>query len=220
MANSNNVIPFPLDKRRPSNLQTVRLDLEQRKVMVTMSIVSVLVFASVLNSMLSKTSSTQNVSVVESISQRSIASVDASEGTEGRQVDRMIASYGRAPKPIEHLMFGELKGQYQVEIKDQRSLKVAWPSGMTATPVEIKDRLHFLMRNREALPIEFASISHRQDQSLGARAPTGESSSSGATNSKWIDAYDLKDESGKVIARANFETDALNHLYSFAIEIL
>lgn len=178
MSNENNVIEFPkkpeTEPAKPQKMSALSFDLENRKVMISGSIASILVVMTLLNSALFTDPS--QVEQVGTQNGRSIASVGEVHRntnwehqlakTLNKKVKRGIASIGRSPSQQEKFRIGELEGKYSVSFSGDALRSVRFVAGIQSSeePKYIIDRHEFLKRHRDLLPIEFKKVSLQRSE--------------------------------------------------------
>ena len=157
----------PLEKLKGMR---VRLDLEQAKVAIPMSLLSILAVVTMLNSQMFSAPQSAviqsrdlaSVSEPTEGASRGIASVPTGTSAEEDSLVRRLgeeglsagSTLGRKPTALESFTLGALEGQYDVMLDGQkvRALTLS-PS---AKPVEFGDQ--FLSQHREFLPANFDKV--------------------------------------------------------------
>lgn len=151
---------------RLKNLK-VRLDLEQAKIAVSTSLLSVVLLVTLANNNLLVTSVQPERADRASRGIASVASVtevvpNAAENS--RMVKELAnralsagASIGHKPSNVENLAFGILEGKYAVRLQDGKLSEIEYNSGdvVGSDPKAIKDVATFLETQRELLPVAY-----------------------------------------------------------------
>lgn len=153
----------PLEKLKGMR---VRLDLEQAKVAIPMSLLSILAVVTMLNSQMFSAPQTAAIQsrdlASEGVPARGIASLPTGTSAEEDSLVRRLgeeglsagSTLGRKPTALERFTLGALEGQYDVMLDGEkvRALTLS-PS---ARPVAFGDK--FLDQHREFLPAQFDKV--------------------------------------------------------------
>lgn len=153
-------------KQSSSPLQKlkVRLDLEQAKVAIPASIMSILVVVTLANSRLLNGEATVESAPLASegtvIQSRGIASVPTGTSDEEDRLVKEMASrslteaaaIGRRPSALEKFAFEQLEGKYAVRVNDGKISELQLSPG-SANPIQFDTS--FLEKNRSLLPVSY-----------------------------------------------------------------
>ncbi len=196
---SKNVIQFPSKARsRPTSQGKTRYDLEQKKVLISASLFSIVLVVSLANRVLLRSNS-------EVVNQRSLASVDGvstmnsqweKSVAQSLSSNRAPASVGQSPAAMDQLRVGTLQGKYMVRFENGKITEIE--SDSKELP-EFAGSKEFLDEQRELINAKFSSAVLTDKQ---------------ISTTKVVESYDLMD-STKVVATADFEMDISGHLVHF-----
>lgn len=228
MASDNNIIRFPGKKQKPSlkpvsqnETSKARFDLEQRKVLVSASLVSIVLVVTFANQVLMRDSVNTPARVAMNIPTRSLASVQSGGALEARRDQttwekqvahelgqtegRLPASLGRTPSAEEKLQYGLLEGKYSVQFHEGKISEIQFGAeSIGSSPTFFKDAEKFLKVNRSLLPFQFDRLV------LNSRT---------AEQTKVVEKYDVLLTDQKV-GRADFELDSFGRLLSLKLSSL
>jgi hypothetical protein len=182
----------------------VRFDLEQAKLAVSTSLLSIVLLVTLANNNI-MTRITVEEKTTEFAS-RSIASVP--EATVSPELVTSLAqrdlsdaaAVGRKPSSLEQLRFGTLEGKYAVRLQQDGKLSEIEFSDSVASgdrPKHIESFSHFLEANRELLPVDF-------EKSVKV---SSERAADGAT-----EVYQLVNRVSMPLAKVQVKTDAAGRL--------
>lgn len=153
----------PLEKLKGMR---VRLDLEQAKVAIPMSLLSILAVVTMLNSQMfsgPRSASVQSRDLAsEAVPSRGIASVPTGTSAEEDSLVRRLgqeglskgSALGRKPTALQRFTLGALEGQYDVMLDGEKVR--ALTLSPAARPVAFGDK--FLDQHREFLPAQFDKV--------------------------------------------------------------
>lgn len=151
---SDNVIQFPKE-------QAVRVRLQerntQRRSVLALSILSVLMLSVISNQWLTKSSEQTRSRGIASIGEVAVSNVkwehelantlSNAKGLSGTLAERVSLR--------DELVFGELEGRYGVRIKDGRVESLEYTAREGETALNLKNRAAFLMKYRSVLSVSF-----------------------------------------------------------------
>lgn len=151
---NDNVIQFPKE-------QAVRVRLQerntQRRSVLALSILSVLMLSVISNQWLTKSSEQAHSRGIASVGEVTISNVkwehelantlSSAKGVSGNMAER--------PSLRDELVFGELEGRYGVRIKDGRVESLEYTAREGESALGLKDRSAFLMKYRSVLAVNF-----------------------------------------------------------------
>jgi hypothetical protein len=214
-ANLDNVIDMteriqePDFKLRLKNLK-VRFDLEQAKIAISTSLLSIVVLVTMANNNLLSTNLESGMSTQAS---RGIASVptgttDAEDNfihELGHHELTSAAGLGHKSSALDELTMGTLEGKYSVKIRDGKVSTLEFSATDTAPdakPTLISDLTSFLDANRALLPVEYS-----RSLKVGREA-RGES---------FTETYQLVDRVSKPVGRVQFVVDAQGRLLAMHV---
>lgn len=221
-----NVIPFPKQyKSNRVNLSQTetktRYDLEQRKVLVSASLVSIILAVSFANRMMFREAEMISANSRNHVAheQRSLASIDGISPMEAihrntpwetsvaqdlAKVDgRKPSSLGRTPTVEEKLRFGFLEGKYMVRFEDGKLQAIEFSgASVEESPKYLNGARSFLEGHRDLMPVDFHGVLLSNKKIL----PT-----------KVLETYDLVDQE-KTVGRADFELDVYGRLLTFRVQ--
>ncbi|MGE3974942.1 MAG: hypothetical protein AB7F59_10490 [Bdellovibrionales bacterium] len=155
----------------------VRHDLEQRKVLVSASLVSVLAAVIIANQTLLKKQDTHS-------SSRSLASAERFERVDADQLawqkklaheladskgQRELASLGRPPNAFDQLRFGFFEGKYSFQLEHGKIKEVNFvDSGVSGDrPKYINDVNSFLVENKSSFYIDYSKVEKGLEEHIG-----------------------------------------------------
>lgn len=148
------------DNEKLKSLKT-KADLENVKLVISTSLLSVLILATVANSNLMSESQS------ETSKSRGVASVQTGTSAwEDRLAEKLAqtslreeASVGRAPSSTEQFTFGALEGKYAVRFENGkvREFEFANPQS-EQRPIVVVDRAAFLKSYSAVLPVQFDKV--------------------------------------------------------------
>lgn len=206
--NNNKVIPFPKDKLKKTATATVRLDLEQKKIMVSASLVSAIFITVVVNAIMFQRQSDRPLRMISKVeNSRAIASVSGPIADQFLVGQRDLASYGRKPRDIEQLIFGELAGKYRVQYENDKVSQINWSESgarQNEKPTLLKDRIEFLEKHRGIWPVSFEDV-----KLLGTKTVSVDRVS---------EEYALYSKAEAPVAHVKFLVDQKGQLYSMIVE--
>lgn len=199
-----------LEQRRVKNTDTEKLktlkakaDLENVKLVISTSLLSVLILATVANSNFFSTESQS-----ETRQSRGVASAQTGTSAwEDRLAEKLAvtslreeATIGRAPSSTEHFTFGALEGKYAVRFENGkvREFEFADPQS-EQHPIVVVDRAAFLKSYSSVLPVKFASVVLTE--------VTKEASTT-------FERYNLVDAKGLFVGTVEFRLDSTNRVLS------
>ncbi len=201
MDSNNNVVML----KNPNGFRRarMRLELNQKKVAITASIISISFIVALTNQQLLNN---QNTS-------RTIAS--ASLGDQSWQFDlaqklandtkRDIASVGTKPNEIDQLRFGFLEGKYSLRFEEGGLKEIQFSDKESGDrPKYIEDKEAFLNSNKNLFKVGYRQIKKAESRDVANQ-----------TDSSNVEVYDMIDEHNKIIAKAEFYTDTSGRLMTF-----
>ncbi|MES2856728.1 MAG: hypothetical protein V4692_12730 [Bdellovibrionota bacterium] len=158
----NNVIDMtermqePDQKARLKSLK-VRFDLEQAKVGLSASLLSIVFLVTIANNGLLKSAAAPEVS------QRGIASVPTGTSDAEDSLVRDLARrelgqnsiVGKKPTELESLAFGMLEGKYAVRLENGKLRELVFSNNSDTAPKHISDLAEFIDSNKALLPVQF-----------------------------------------------------------------
>lgn len=153
-----------------------RLDVEQAKIAVSTSLISIVVLATFANNSIwtTETRGSANSSSIamRSNEDRGIASVSATGLADSeRAVTRELArreldsrsTLGRRPSSLDELALGFLEGKYSMRLERGKIQSLEFASGgATSDEPKYVDRVRFLEQMRELLPVRFDRLAKGQ----------------------------------------------------------
>lgn len=202
-----NVIDF--EQRRAKKIDSEKLkslkgkaEIENVKLVVSTSLLSVLILATLANSnMLSGSHS-------ETTQSRGVASVQTGTSAwEDRLAEKLAstslkqeAEIGRTPSSTEQFTFGALEGKYAVRFENGkvRELEFANPQS-EQHPIIVVDRAAFLKSYGSVLPVQFEKV---------------EKVDSTQESAQTLEHYNLLDANGHFVGAVEFTLDSTNRLLS------
>jgi len=209
MDKDGNVIEFPRQKRlfKPVRGKKVRFDLEEKRVLVSASLVSILVLFTLVNFSI-------GTSFVETQDPNGPAR-DLAYVASGKKVDKewetglikRLSSFGRSqrttagarPTALEKFSYGVLGGKYVVRFENGKvhELEFSQPEGSNGNPKYIGDRVTFLLQNRPFWPVSFKKMVRVKE---------------GFKLGKVLEIYNLLDAEKGVVGQVEFRLDAFGRL--------
>lgn len=184
----------------------MKLEVTQKKVAITASIVSIAFIVALINQQLLKSQT----------SGRGIASVQDSAGISmawqydlakklSRETRRDLASLGSRPNEMDQLRFGVLEGKYALHF-DQGSLALIEFSEKESgeRPKYIEDKEAFLKNYKNLFKVAFKDVKR-----------TATDTSNSETKQ---DTFELLDEYNKVMAKASFVSDQYGRVLSMKMD--
>lgn len=217
--NQSNVIFFPL-RRHISRLKTetlVHLDQEQRRVIVSAIMLSILFFVTLMNdSILSHPDAVVPMRASRSIASEGVATLSAQRNDKWDQImanrlaqdsveNGSAASFGTAPNELDHFIYGTLSGSYAVRTYHGAIQELEFVAAQNSAPTKVHDGKSFLNDGeiRKVLPVRYETavkIAERTE-----------------SQTRW-QTFALLDASNKSVARVNLELDHSNELLSLKID--
>lgn len=213
----NNVIELPNRSRLLTikNKLRLRFDLEQKRILISASILSILFLVAAVNDRL-VSNNTQMVSGLNPW--RDLASAqstyDSSLVTPNYDWESRLAlelatenpadrnaTLGQRPSALDQLQFGTLAGNYSLKIYHNRINEISFAAS-DRTPTLIGDRERFLLQTRDFLAQDFASVKR-----LDSRYQHGQV----------VESYSLINKAGESAAQVEFRLDAFGRLLSMKI---
>lgn len=175
-----NVLEFPMHKVKLSRkaseaVETAKkstsFELENRKVLTSMSLLSILLAVVIANQEITSTNTaptpmTQSrgiasfgepVEVVRNTEwEKKLAQELSTERTEAES----LVIRGNKPSELDHLMFGTLGGQYLVSLDKGKLAEIEFnPEAFgLGEPQKLDDRAHFIQANRALLSVDFDTV--------------------------------------------------------------
>lgn len=200
----------PQQEKRPLNRNLkLRLDLEQAKIAVSTSLISVVLLVTLANNALlaPKASEAQSVAVSTTIPSRGIASVSIGAPEEERALVKHVASLslnetasiGRKPSRLDEFSFGYLEGKYHVEGENGKVAEVEFSNDPNTgnDPKEISDRAQFLRDHKDVLSVKYESAIRVSSSTL---------------DEKIVESYQLLNSYNMPVARVDFKLSSNNGL--------
>lgn len=198
-----------LELRRAQNTDTEKLkslkakaDLENVKLVISTSLLSVLILATVANSNFFSSSQT------ETSSGRGVASVQTGTSAwEDRLAEKLAvtslkqeAAFGRAPSSTEQFTFGALEGKYAVRFENGKVQEFSFADPKSEQqPIIVVDRIAFLKSYRSVLPVSFDKV-ERVEVTNEAQAT--------------FERYNLTNAKGLYVGSVEFRLDLTNRVLS------
>lgn len=189
----------------------VRFDLEQAKVAVSTSLLSIVLLVTVANSNLMTSLKVEEVPLVT----RGIASVPTgtsdAEDTLVRELARrdlsQSASIGRQPTLLQSLAFGRLEGKYAIRLLDGKIAELEFNKSAEGSvePTQLKDLSSFLSDNRELFPVAFDRTIRIDREESGDRV---------------TETYQLVDKVSRPLAKVRFELNSQGGLITMSVSSL
>ncbi len=209
--NKDNVIDMtdrmqqPDQKSRLKNLK-VRLDLEQAKIAVSTSLLSILVLVTIANSRLAS-QDTPQIAGGRAIASVANGTSEVEDTIVHSLADRALSSdavIGRKPSSIEQLSFGFLEGKYALHMQNGKLSEIEFANSVDSAdrPKHIDDPAQFLEANREVLPVAFSrsvKVEHL------------------ANKAEIIETYQLVNEISRPVANVQFRMDTVGRLLSMKV---
>jgi hypothetical protein len=210
-----NVIELPVKHPllKLKNTLRLRFDLEQRKVLASASILSILFIVAVVNDrMMSHPETVQQNS-------RSIASYgEVGPAIRDQEWENQLAhdlslashtagsaTFAAPATPLDQLTYGTLEGKYSMQVFRGHVQQIEFANNETSTnPVLVQDRARFLMQNRELLPVQYASLIKTGTQLSGT---------------EMNEQFALLDAQQKTLAKVEFHLDSFGRLLSMKINL-
>jgi hypothetical protein len=149
----------PDQKARLKNLK-VRFDLEQAKVGLSASLLSIVFLVTIANNNILKSANVQQTN------QRGIASVptgtsDAEDSFVRALAQRELSAQsvvGKKPSDLEKLAFGQLEGKYAIRLENGKLRELAFSADKDGAPKMVSDRAEFIDANKALMPTRFDKI--------------------------------------------------------------
>ncbi len=199
-----------LELRRAQNIDTDKLkslkakaDLENVKLVISTSLLSVLILATVANTNLLSAESQS-----ETASGRGVASVQTgTTAWEDRLAEKLAvtslkheAAFGRAPSSTEQFTFGALEGKYAVRFENGKVQEFSFAEPQSdQQPIIVVDRAAFLKSYRSVLPVRFETVERME--------VTNEAQQT-------FERYKLVDAKGLFVGSVEFRLDLTNRVLS------
>jgi hypothetical protein len=190
----------------------VRLDLEQAKLAISTSLLSIVLLVTLANNNIMTRIPAPEEAPVATRGIASLSSLGQSEDTNHELVAELAqrelsesASVGRRPSSLDKLRFGTLEGKYAVRLHADGKLheiEFSDSAGSGDRPKHIADFAQFLESNREILPVEF-------DKSVRI---SSETEAGGST-----ETYQLVSRVSMPLAKVQFRTDAAGRLLAMRV---
>ncbi|MCB0367248.1 MAG: hypothetical protein H6624_14590 [Bdellovibrionaceae bacterium] len=204
----------PAQPPQPKNeKRKFRFDREQRKILVSASLVTILFGVTMANRALLDDEPLSNVEAFQSHPGRSIASVGPTAGDlrndrwESQLAAELVhggergpASIGKTPSAEERLQFGFLEGKYAIKMNHGRLEHLRFVA-VSEYPKYLEDRSHFLTEYKALMPGQFEAVR------LVSREETG-------TTIK--ETYSL-DSGPNSVGKVAFEMDHQGRLLTLAV---
>jgi hypothetical protein len=203
-----------LEQRRAQNNDSeklkslkVKADLENVKLVISTSLLSVLILATVANSNILSTANDQR-SHTETSSGRGVASVQTGTSAwEDRLAEKLAvtslkedSSFGRTPSSTEQFTFGALEGKYSVRFENGKVQEFSFAEPKSGQqPIIVVDRVAFLKSYSSVLPVRFAKV-ERAEVTKEAEQTT--------------ERYNLIDAKGLFVGLVEFRLDLTNRVLS------
>lgn len=202
-----------VEKSRLRDLK-MRIDVEQAKILVSTSLISVLFLATFANRAVLSTS--PDVTVADSgrmeLSSRGPASVrTGASDWEDEIASRLskaslkeTASIGQAPSPLEQLRLGFLEGRYAVRAENGkiREIQLSDSRDTGGALKHVTNRSLFLEQHRQLLPVEF-------DRSVKV--------ASSHTDKDFFESYELINRAAMPLGRVEFHMDTAGGLLGMKV---
>jgi hypothetical protein len=190
----------------------VRLDLEQAKLAISTSLLSIVLLVTLANNNIMTRIPAPEEAPVVTRGIASMASVSEPAETSHELVAELSqrelsdsASIGRRPSSLEKLRFGTLEGKYAVRLQADGKLHEIEFSDATSSgdrPKHIEDFAQFLESNREILPVEYdKSVKISSETEVGGSTET----------------YQLVSRVSMPLAKVQFRTDSAGRLLAMRI---
>ncbi len=203
------------EKSKSKNLK-LRLDMEQAKIVVSTSLISVVLLVTLANNAMFETKpSTAHAVTMASTTEncdRCIASVSTGTSDGEDRVVKQVASVslnetatkGHKPSEIETLAYGLLEGKYSLRTENGKLSELQFTQDAAANelPKTITDRAAFLTEHRMMLSVGFDHV-----------IKVSESNQDG----KKVETYELQNAMGMPLARVDFQLDQDNRLLSMRV---
>lgn len=221
----NNVIDItervsqPDHNSRLKNLK-VRLDLEQAKIAISTSLLSIVLLVTLANNNLLVSNVRPTTADNFDRASRGIASVSSvseiiPNAEENQKMVRELsrralsatASVGQKPTSIESLAFGVLEGKYAIRLQNGKLSEIEFNTGEVAgqDPKQIDDFKSFLETQRDLLPVAFdKSLKVGTDQVGQAR----------------VETFELVNQVSMPLAKVQFTTDSEGRLLTMKVAML
>lgn len=209
MADLNNVIDFPGKKREDTiGAPVVRKTSQRRQRMTLLSLLSVFVMATAMNSM-----SFTAVNSTASQNERSIASVGELRdykverklaGRLGTAVRRELASIGYRPSAEDKLRFEQLEGKYLVRFNKGkvREINFMKDASNDLRPKYVNNRVEFVESNKHLFKDYTSLVTKKSHESEG----------------KIFETYSLMDQDQQSVATVKFQLDRAGRMISMNVE--
>jgi hypothetical protein len=198
----------------------VRLDLEQAKIAISTSLLSVVILVTLANNNMMNGTLISDNQVEQVSAGRGIASVQSQSPEEIAQAKSQnaklvsqlsehelspSASIGRKPSSLEALAFGYLEGKYAVRMQNGKISEIEFSdaSGSGDHPKHVEDLAQFLMNQRDLLPVDF-------DKTLKI--------GSGTEGAKTTETYQLMNQASTPVANVQFHMDAAGRLLAMQVQ--
>lgn len=213
----------PEAQKRVKNIK-LRLDLENAKVAISASIVSIVVVVTMANHHLAMREAATSMTVASNPSSslqmqagsggRSIASVstgtsEAEDSVVARLARKDLsneAAVGRRPSSIDQLSFGYLEGKYAINLEKGKLTELQFASSGTGDhPKHIEDLNAFIESHRELLPFAYsrtAKVDHV------------------AKDGEIYETFELMNEISKPVGHVQFKLDGVGRLLSMKVMAL
>lgn len=196
----------PIGIRRAS----MKLQLNQKKVAIAASIVSIAFIVSLANqNLLSKNDSNYG---------RGIASTGSNSDFQwqydlaqrlSKEVKHDLASLGTRPNEVDQLRFGLLEGKYALRFENGGLKEIEFiEQDSEVKPKYIGDKENFIANNKNLLKVTFKEIKKAETRNVA----------NALANNETIEVYEMLDDHNKVQSRAEFKNDTLGRMLSFKVE--
>lgn len=195
----------------------MRLDLEQAKVLVTTSLISVLFIVTLANNSIMSArpvvaDGSSSLSSRTPASLRDPAAVPLGTSQwEDDMVARMakldvseVEKVGRRPSSIDRLTFEFLEGKYAVRLENGKINELEFSDGARSgdRPKYVNDRARFLEENRDLLPVQFSKSVIIDAKPSGAET---------------VESYSLVNSADVTVAKVEFHLDSSGRLLSMKV---
>lgn len=209
----------PDQKARLKNLK-VRLDLEQAKIAISTSLLSIVLLVTLANNNLLVSSVRPVTADNFDRASRGIASVSSvseviPSAEENQKMVRELsrralsatASVGHKPSSVEKLAFGVLEGKYAVRLQNGKLSEIEFKTSEVAgnDPKQIEDLSAFIENQRDLLPVAFEKSLKVGTDKVG---------------SDRIETFELVNHVSMPLAKVQFTTDSEGRMLTMKVAML
>jgi hypothetical protein len=197
----------PDQKARLKSLK-VRFDLEQAKVGLSASLLSIVFLVTIANNNILK-----SATMVETSNHRGIASVPTGTSDAEDTFVRALAHrelseksvLGKKPSALESLAFGVLEGRYSIRLENGKLHDLAFSQEKDGSPKLVADLARFIDSNRSLMPVQF-------DKSVRISRTD--------MNGEISETYQLVNSVSRPVANVQFELDQDGRLLTMKVSHL